>query len=80
VEGSARVRVYEVPAHSVASLVYRGDTEFLGAFRAIRAWTAAGGLEAVGPKREIYLEEGGPAVESVTEIQLPIASDPRGVQ
>jgi DNA-binding transcriptional MerR regulator len=80
VEGSARVRVYEVPAHSVASLVYRGDTEFLGAFRAICAWTAAGGLEAVGPKREIYLEEGGPGVESVTEIQLPIASEPPGVQ
>src|SRR5262249_15718487 len=76
VEGTARVRVYEVPAHTVAPLVYRAAHEFARACRAIRVWTAAGDLEAVGPKREIYLEEGGPGVESVTEIQLPIAGGP----
>lgn len=73
VEASARVRVYEMPAHRVASLVYRGDSDYLPAYRAIRTWLTAGSAEVVGPKREIYLEDGGQDAESVTEIQFPIA-------
>jgi effector-binding domain-containing protein len=67
-----RVRVYELPAQRVASLVYRGDREFLPAFRAIHQWVAMSGERVVGPKREVYLDEGGPAAESVTEIQVPL--------
>jgi DNA-binding transcriptional MerR regulator len=69
------VRVRELPAQRVASLVYRGDEDYLAAYRAMRAWIAAGGARVVGPKRELFLEESGPEAESVTEIQFPIAAD-----
>jgi DNA-binding transcriptional MerR regulator len=68
------VSLHEVPAQHVASLVYRGDQEYLPAYRAIRAWLARSGAAIIGPKREIYLEDGGPDTESVTEIQFPIAA------
>jgi DNA-binding transcriptional MerR regulator len=72
IDGSARVRVREIPRHRVVSLVYRGDKDYLPVYRVARAWIAASGLEVRGPKSEIYLEEGGPDVESCTEIQFPI--------
>jgi DNA-binding transcriptional MerR regulator len=72
VDGRGRVRVYELPAQRFASLVYRGDTEYMRAFRAVHTWLAASGSAAAGPKREIYLREAGPGTESVTEIQFPI--------
>jgi DNA-binding transcriptional MerR regulator len=68
-----RVRVYELPPQRVASLVYRGDHDFLPAYRALHCWIGASGVEVVGPKREVYLDEGGADGESVTEIQVPIA-------
>jgi len=64
--GRGRVRVRELPAERVASLVYRDNTEYMVAYRAMRAWLAASGARAAGPKREIYLDR------SRTEIQLPI--------
>jgi DNA-binding transcriptional MerR regulator len=70
--GADRVRVRHLPAQRVASLVYRGDREYLPAYRAMRSWLAVCGEEIVGPKRELYLESGGPDTESVTEIQFPI--------
>lgn len=73
VDDNGRVRVYEMPADCVASLVYRGDADFMSAFRAIRSWIVASGVEIVGPKREIYLDDGHGG-ESVTEIQFPIAA------
>jgi len=79
VEGNGRVRVYEVAAHSVASLIYRGEDDFMRPYRAIRTWIAASGVEIVGPKREVYLDEGGRDVESITEIQFPIAVEPEHV-
>jgi DNA-binding transcriptional MerR regulator len=75
IDCKGRVRVYELPAHRVASLIYRGDAEYPRAYRAMRAWIAASGVEVTGPKREIYLEDGGPQAESVTEIQFPIAGE-----
>lgn len=75
--GNGRVRVYEIPAHQVACLVYRGDQDYLEAYRAVRTWIAASGVEVVGPKREIYLDDGGPPAESLTEIQFPIADRER---
>jgi len=73
VRGRGRVRVYELPPQRVASLVYRGESDFLQAYRAMQAWIGTSGVAVVGPKREVYLEEGGPDAESVTEIQFPIA-------
>jgi DNA-binding transcriptional MerR regulator len=78
VPDSRRVSVYELPRARVASLVYRGDHDFMPAYRALRSWIAATGLEVNGPKREIYLDEGTRDSEAVTEIQFPIASDPDG--
>ena len=37
------------------------------------------GVEVVGPKREVYLDDGRGDGESVTEIQFPIAADPGDV-
>lgn len=73
--GGGRVRVYDCPARRVASLVYRGDEDFMEAYRALRTWLAVSGVEVVGPKREIYLANGDGETESVTEIQFPIAAD-----
>ena len=67
------VSLRELPGQQVASLVYRGDREYLAAYGAMRRWLATSGARIVGPKREIYLDEGGPDTESVTEIQFPIA-------
>jgi len=66
-----RVRIREMPGERVASLVYRGDSEYLAAYRAIRTWIAVSGVDVVGPKREIFLAA-GPDAESVTEIQFPV--------
>jgi DNA-binding transcriptional MerR regulator len=72
-EGSDCVHIYATPGHCVASLVYRGSKDFMTAYRIIRAWLAATGMEVIGPKREIFLEEGIRDDESVTEIQFPIS-------
>jgi DNA-binding transcriptional MerR regulator len=66
------VRVQELPAQRVASLVYRGDHEYPAAYAAMRRWLLTSGAQITGPKREIYLESGGSDTESVTEIQFPI--------
>ena len=68
-----RVRVYEMPAHAVASLVYRSGVDYRPAYRAIRTWLETSGVPVVGPKREVFLDEGGPEAP-VTEIQFPIAA------
>src|SRR5262245_8613640 len=70
-----RVGVRELRAQRVASRVYRGDEDYPRAYRAIRAWLVASGVAVIGPKREIFLEERGPVVDSATEIQFPIATD-----
>lgn len=74
VEAAGRVRVHELPAQRMASLVYRGDTEFLPAYRAMRAWLAVSGAAVVGPKREMFLADGDGGA-SATEIQFPIAPE-----
>lgn len=70
------LRVFELPRQQFASLIYRGDTGFLPAFAAVRAWMSASRIESTGPKREVYLDEGDGGRQSVTEIQFPISSRP----
>ena len=67
------VAVYEMPAHTAACLVYRGDGDGAAAFTALYEWIASTGVTTVGAKREVYLDEGGRG-EPVTEIQYPIAA------
>jgi DNA-binding transcriptional MerR regulator len=62
------VTVRQLPAHRVAALIYRGDTDYLPAYRAMRTWIGTSGLAITGPKRELFLR----GSESVTEIQFPI--------
>jgi DNA-binding transcriptional MerR regulator len=70
VRGRARVR--ELPARRVASLVYRGDDDFLAQYRAMRTWFAANSLEAPRSKIELFLTDGDDATESLTEIQFTL--------
>jgi len=67
------LRVYEVPAHTAACLVYRGEDADGLAFAALADWLAAGGVTVTGSKREVYLDEARDR-EPVTEIQYPIAA------
>ena len=67
------VRVYEMPAHTAACLVYRGEDAEGLAFAALGEWLTVGGVTAAGSKREVYLDEAGDR-EPVTEIQYPIAA------
>jgi len=70
-----RVRMQELPPCRVASLVYRGDHDYLSAYSALRGWIAASGLAARGPKREIFLAEKSESTESVTELQFPVIGE-----
>jgi DNA-binding transcriptional MerR regulator len=72
IDPAGRVRVREIPAQHVASLIYQGDHDFIGNYRAMHAWLTASGAEVAGPKREIFLDEGRADAVSVTEIQFPI--------
>jgi len=71
---SEGVRVYEMPPHTAACLVYRGEDDDGLAFAALGEWLAASGVTVTGSKREVYLDEAGDR-ESVTEIQYPIAAE-----
>jgi DNA-binding transcriptional MerR regulator len=73
-ESKGSLRVHEMPASHVASLIYHGDKDYMSAYHAIRSWIAASGIEIAGPKRELYLDSGSEDGESVTEIQFPLAS------
>lgn len=71
-----RVRVYELPAETMASVIHHGSFDgFSESYNAILQWIEANGYRIVGPNREIYLQYdrvGNPA-DYVTEIQFPIA-------
>ena len=64
-----RIAVRQLPAQQIAALIYRGDTGYLPAYRAMRGWIAMAGFEVTGPKRELFLRDRA----SVTEIQFPIS-------
>jgi effector-binding domain-containing protein len=72
---TGRVRVYELPAATVASLVHRGAYGSIDqAYAALMGWIEANGYRLAGADREIYLE-GGQNPENasnITEIQQPV--------
>ena len=73
-----RVKVYELPAAMMASVVHKGAyNTFNRAYEAIGRWIEANGYKIVGPNREIYLYCTQPVRQDddlyVTEIQFPIA-------
>jgi DNA-binding transcriptional MerR regulator len=76
VTGSRRVRVYQLPATTWASIVHAGDSASSSrAYGAARSWIAAHGLVVSGPKRELYWRGGleGDRATDVTEIQFAVA-------
>jgi effector-binding domain-containing protein len=69
-----RVRVYELPACRVASVIHEGTfAEFDQAHAALLSWIEENGYRPLGTYREIYVRDesdGGPG--SVTELQYPV--------
>jgi effector-binding domain-containing protein len=76
VAGNRRVRVYQLPATTWASIVHGGDSaSSIRAYAAARSWIAEHGLIASGPKRELYWRGGlqDDRATDVTEIQFAVA-------
>lgn len=78
VPASERVKVYELPAATMASVIHKGAyNKFSRAYEAIGRWIESNGYTVVGPNREIYLECAEPVRQDddscVTEIQFPVA-------
>ncbi len=77
VPASERVKVYELPAAAMASVIHKGAyNKFSQAYEALGRWIEANGYTVVGPNREIYLECSQPVRQDdesyVTEIQFPV--------
>jgi effector-binding domain-containing protein len=73
-----QVKVYELPAATMASVVHKGAyNTFNRAYEAIGRWIETNGYKIVGPNREIYLYCTEPVRQDddsyVTEIQFPVA-------
>ena len=72
-----RVKVYELPAATMASVVHKGAFNRLSqAYEALGRWIEANGYKIVGPNREVYLYCAQPVRQDdesyVTEIQFPV--------
>jgi DNA-binding transcriptional MerR regulator len=80
-EGNDRVKVYELPAVEVASVVHAGEySGFSQAHAALLSWLESNGYRSAGPIREIYIEPAGHGSrEPVTEIQYPVEKLARSV-
>ncbi len=77
VEPSGRVKVYQLPACTVASVIHAGAFETLNAsYSALAAWMEANGYQPSGPARELYLKIGQQVRSDddtyITEIQIPV--------
>jgi effector-binding domain-containing protein len=74
--GNGRVRLRQLPAAKVASVLHQGPyTSLSAAYQAIMQWINDNTYQIIGPDREIYLRGPGPntnPAEYVTEIQFPI--------
>lgn len=78
VPAGERVKVYELPGATMASVIHKGAfNKFSQAYEAIGRWIEANGYTVVGPNREVYLEISQPVRQDdnsyVTEIQFPVA-------
>jgi DNA-binding transcriptional MerR regulator len=70
-----RVRIYDLPAQTMACVVHRGpDEESEQAYVAARRWIKVSGYASAGPTREVYFYENRRTGESIFEIQFPVVS------
>jgi effector-binding domain-containing protein len=72
------VRVYELPAATVASAIHSGSYRRLPeAYDALLRWVGTNGYQVAGPIRELYLQNSQPIRQDdesyVTEIQVPVS-------
>ncbi len=75
VPGDERVKVYELPAATVVSVVYQGgDEDGEPVYAAVKSWIKSRGYRIAAPKREIYWQGDVTQNDSsgITEIQFPI--------
>ncbi len=75
VPASGRVKVYTLPAETMACLVHHGSYRTLmQAYGALVPWIEANGYTITGPNREIYLQGGDRQDDEsyVTELQFPV--------
>ena len=77
VPANGRVKVYELPETTVASIIHNGAYNRLNeSYDAIARWIGASGYKIAGPAREIYLKCNQPVRQDdesyVTEIQFPV--------
>ena len=73
-QGTNRVKVYELPSTQVAAVVHQGEFEdFTQGHAALLEWIDANGYQINGPYREIYIKhDKGQMSDSTTEIQFPV--------
>lgn len=73
VPASERVKVYTLPAATVASTIHKGAWEGLNAaYTALMAWIEPSGYRVVGESRELYLHMAESPDGHVTEVQIPV--------
>ena len=72
---SDRVRIVDLPAIEVASVIHRGSMESVTAtYEALVSWIERNGLQIAGRSRELYHEwNTSDPSQCVTELQMPIA-------
>ena len=81
VESRGRVKVYELPAITAASIVHHGTFDTLtNAYKVILKWIEDNGYRICGPERELYLHTGSGQVRQddpsyVTEVQFPVVKN-----
>jgi effector-binding domain-containing protein len=78
VKATGGVRVYELPAVTVASAIHAGSYQRLQeAYNALLRWVSNNGYQVAGPIRELYLQNSQPIRQDdesyVTEIQVPVS-------
>ena len=71
-----RVRVRDLPAAAVASLIHEGSYDtFNASYGAMMDWIGRNGYRIVGPNREVYIrgpEHGDDPSGFITEIEFPV--------
>ena len=73
-QGTDRIKVYELSSTQVAAVVHHGEFEdFTQGHAAVLDWIDSNGYRIVGPYREIYIKhEKSELSDSTTEIQFPV--------
>ncbi len=77
IASNERVKVYELPGATAASLIYTGAyNQFNLAYAALGHWIEANGYTVIGPNREVYLYSRQPVRQDdasyITEILFPV--------